>query len=56
MKVERNRGAYELFVGIDIAAESARVAILKQDGTSSAEFTIAQTPSGMTQLKQALLV
>ena len=55
MKVERNRGAYELFVGIDIAAESARVAILKQDGTSSAEFTIAQTPSGMTQLKQALL-
>ena len=55
MKAERKPEAYELFVGIDIAAERARVALLKQDGTAEAEFSITQTPSGMAQLKQALL-
>jgi hypothetical protein len=54
MRAERKPGTYELFVGIDITAESARVALLKQDGTAEAEFTIEQTPNGMTELKQAL--
>lgn len=55
LRVERKPGIYELFVGVDIAAESARVALLKQDGAAEAEFSIAQTTSGMTELKQALL-
>ena len=42
-------------MGIDIAAETASVALLSLDGTAGAEFTIAQTPTGVTQFKRALL-
>ena len=55
MRAKHKPRTYELFVGVDIAAESARVALLKQDGAAEAEFSIAQTTSGMTELKQALL-
>ena len=55
MRAKHKPKTYELFVGVDIAAESARVALLKQDGAAEAEFSIAQTTSGMTELKQALL-
>ena len=55
MKAERSSDSYKLFVGIDIAAETASVAILSQDGIAGAEFTIEQTPSGMKRLKRELL-
>ena len=55
MKAERSSVSYKLFVGIDIAAETASVATLSQDGIAGAEFTIEQTSRGITRLKRELL-
>ena len=55
MKAERSSTAYELYVGIDIAAETASAALLSVNGTAGAAFTIEQTSTGVTQLKRALL-
>jgi transposase len=45
---------YQLFVGIDIAATSASIACATDPRTVEAAFTIAQTPTGFTDLQTRL--
>ncbi len=46
---------YTTFVGIDISARNAHVALIADDGQIQKPFVIAQTPEGMAHLKQTLL-
>ena len=43
---------YRLFVGVDIAAQTAVVATQRPGATASRSLTIEQTPDGYTSLDQ----
>lgn len=47
-------GTYELFVGIDIAATTAEIAIQRPGAKASRSFTIDQTPEGFNRLVHKL--
>lgn len=46
---------YTTFVGIDIAAQDAHVALVTSDGVMEQPFIIEQSPEGMRDLEQTLL-
>jgi transposase len=47
--------SHELFVGIDIAAETATARWMSANKQPSSPMTIPQTPKGRAELKQRLL-
>src|SRR5712692_3730429 len=50
MPTDQTGQTYALFVGVDIAAETAMVATQRPGAKASRSFTIDQTPEGYTSL------
>ena len=54
MPTDQTGQTYTLFVGVDIAAQTAMVATQRPGAKASRSFTIEQTPEGYTSLLHQL--